>query len=363
MRPLPAPQLRARYARRRIPLLPLATSATAGAIPAPLPPPVSDQAPTPRVLIPAQIRLQADIRAAFDGVAAAGEAQTCAGAAIDALSAIRAMAGDEDWPAVAVESLRAHPLADLLWSCPLTAHAYRQPRGYAGDAGLLDLIYRHPDAGAAVAAASDAGRAVYAVTQESAPCRSVRERREILARTIDRVAAERPGSEMLAVACGHLREAEMSAALKEGRVARFLATDQDAASLAVVAEHARTSAPAIACRPRSVRDFIAAREDLGRFDLVYAAGLYDYLDDRIAARLTRRLFALLKPGGRLVVANFLPGLHERAYMEAFMDWWLIYRTQDEIRAFACEISQNDIRSLGYVTDEAGCVGYLELERA
>lgn len=284
-------------------------------------------------------------------------------AAISALQVIREEAGEGGWKDVALDAVRAHSLANLLWSCPLTAHAYRRPRGYAGDAGLLDLIYRHPAAAEAVAASDEAGRAVYAVTQDSAPCRSVRERRKILARTIDRVAAERPGAEMLAVACGHLREAGVSTSLEEGRVARFLATDQDIESLAVVADQARIWAPAIACRQHSVRDFIAAREDLGRFDLVYAAGLYDYLDDRIAARLTRRLFALLKPGGRLVVANFLPGLHEQGYMEAFMDWWLIYRTEAAIRAFAGEISENDIRASHYFQDETACVGYLELERA
>ncbi|GJD58787.1 class I SAM-dependent methyltransferase [Methylobacterium dankookense] len=362
MRPLPTPQLRVRNARRRISGATGAATAISRVLPAPLHPEILPDVPTPRVLAPDEIRLQADIAAILDR-AAAGEAAARTGAAIDALRAIREAAGEGAWPEVALGTVRAHPLAELLWSCPLTAHAYRRPRGYPGDAGLLDLIYRHPDAAEAVAAAGDIGRAVYAVTRDSAPCRSVRERREILARTIDRVAEERPGAEMLAVACGHLREAEISAALGAGRVARFLATDQDAESLRVVADRARTLPPAIACRPRSVRDFIAAREDLGRFDLIYAAGLYDYLDDRIAARLTRRLFALLKPGGRLVVANFLPGLGEQGYMEAFMDWWLIYRTEAAIRGFAGEISENDIRAARYFPDEAGCVGYLELERA
>lgn len=319
-------------------------------------------APIAPVLNSDQIRVRTDVIAALDLIAVTGGPEARTGAAISALQMIREEVEEGDWKDVALDAVRAHPLADMLWSCPLTAHAYRRPRGYAGDAGLLDLIYRHPAAAEAVAASGEVGRAVYAVTQDSAPCRSVRERREILARTIDRVAAERPGCEMLAVACGHLREVGISGALEEGRVARFLATDQDIESLAVVADQSRIW-PAVACRQHSVRDFISAREDLGRFDLVYAAGLYDYLDDRIAARLTRRLFALLKPGGRLVVANFLPGLQEQGYMEAFMDWWLIYRTESSIRAFAGEISENDIRSSRYFEDETACVGYLELERA
>ncbi|AWN34560.1 class I SAM-dependent methyltransferase [Methylobacterium radiodurans] len=284
---------------------------------------------------------------------------------IEALRALRDEAGAADWTAAAVPAVRAHAVGALMQVCPLTRYAFARPRGYPGDAGLLDLIYRHPDADGALAEASAAGRAAYAVTSGTAPCAAVRERRRILAGAIDRAAAERPGAAVLAVACGHLREAEISAGLRDGRVGRLLATDQDRESLARVAD--RADAPAVATRRLSVRDFIAAKAtaeaEIGRFDLVYAAGLYDYLDDRIAARLTRKLFGLLRPGGRLLVGNFLTGLREEAYMDAVMDWQLIYRTQAQIRAFAAEISEVDLAGANYWADSAACVGYLELEHA
>lgn len=310
-------------------------------------------------------RLDAVDRGAADEPAArAGLAERT----IETLRALRDEMGAADWAAAAVPAVRAHPVGALMQACPLTRHAFARPRGYPGDAGLLDLIYRHPDADAALAEASPAGRAAYAVTAETAPCLAARERRRILAGAIDR-AAERPDAAVLAVACGHLREAEISAGLREGRIARLLATDQDRESLARVAEQAR--ARAIATRRLSVRDFIGGRlagkatteAEIGRFDLVYAAGLYDYLDARIAARLTRRLFGLLRPGGRLLVGNFLTGLREEAYMDAVMDWQLLYRTEGQIRAFAAEISEVDLAGTRYTADSGARVGYLELERA
>ncbi|GJD92557.1 hypothetical protein BHAOGJBA_6112 [Methylobacterium hispanicum] len=330
--------------------------------------------PSPPLLSEAQRQCVDDVAARLDAVAAdlgaadGPEAHArLADRTIEVLRGLRDEAGPADWAAVAVPAVRAHPLGALMQACPLTRHAFARPRGYPGDAGLLDLIYRHPDADAAVAAASAAGRAAYAVTAGTAPCAAVRERRRILAGAIDRAAVERPGAAVLAVACGHLREAEISAALREGRIARLLATDQDRASLALVAGRARDLSPAIAARRLSVRDFIAARAtteaEIGRFDLVYAAGLYDYLDDRIAARLTRRLFGLLRPGGRLLVGNFLTGLREEAYMDAVMDWQLLYRGEAQIRAFAAEISEVDLAGQRYFADSGGCVGYLELERA
>ena len=148
-----------------------------------------------------------------------------------------------------------------------------------------------------------------------------------------------------------------------GAVARLVATDQDRDSLAVAKAYSDGLSDAIVTRPLSVKDFIAGRHDLGPFDLVYAAGLYDYLDDRVAARLTRKLFALLKPGGRLLVPNLLAGIPEVAYMEAYMDWHMIYRTEVGIRAFAGEITEIDVTDIRYFQDETGSTGYLAVERA
>jgi hypothetical protein len=39
---------------------------------------------------------------------------------------------------------------------------------------------------------------------------------------------------------------------------------------------------------------------------------------------------MLSPGGKMVVANFTPKLQNIAYMEAFMDWQLIYRGQSDM---------------------------------
>ena len=53
-------------------------------------------------------------------------------------------------------------------------------------------------------------------------------------------------------------------------------------------------------------------------DLIYAAGLYDYLGDAIAIQLTSRLLQMLAPGGggRLLIANFNPDLRDIGYLEA-----------------------------------------------
>jgi len=54
----------------------------------------------------------------------------------------------------------------------------------------------------------------------------------------------------------------------------------------------------------SIARLIVGRYDLSDFDLVYTAGLFDYVDERAGKRLVKTMFDMLKPGGRLLVAIF-----------------------------------------------------------
>jgi hypothetical protein len=243
----------------------------------------------------------------------------------------------------------------------LTNHASEWPRGYPGDAGLLDIIYRHrPGAGDEL---SERARRLHHAIQAGAPARSVRHRRMLLADAIDEAAVATPGAEILSVACGHLREAEWSLALAGNSISRFIAADQDRASLDRMEADYGERFPVIAPTPISVRDILGGKtRTLGRFNLVYAAGLYDYLPDAIAKALTRRLFGLLHPGGRLLLGNFSTGIAETAFMEAIMDWPLLWRTQAEIAAFASSIPAADIASQTVWPDATGTCWYLDIRR-
>jgi hypothetical protein len=82
----------------------------------------------------------------------------------------------------------------------------------------------------------------------------------------------------------------------------------------------------------------------------------------VAVRLTARMFAMLAPGGRLIVANFCPELPDAAVMEAYMAWPLIYRGDDEVRALGARIPVAEVASQRVYRDDGGNVAYLELVR-
>ncbi|KQO66335.1 hypothetical protein ASF22_20570 [Methylobacterium sp. Leaf87] len=102
--------------------------------------------------------------------------------------------------------------------------------------------------------------------------------------------------------------------------------------------------------------------DIGHFDLVYAAGLYDYLPQDVARRVSRCLFEMVKPNGVLIIPNFLTSTLGAGAMEALMDWWLIYRDEHQIRDFATEIPIHEISSITYRSD-LDEIGYLRIEKS
>src|SRR5688500_9464077 len=157
-----------------------------------------------------------------------GDIQAAMGALRRELRDRRAQLPREDWVAFG-DRARRHPLHRLLLESPFTRRAYEKPRGYAGDAVLMDLIYgMTPPAGL-----SPLGSMLYGYEFDSPCFQSVRTRRAILAREIASVAAARPGARVLSVASGHLREIEWSRAARSGGV-DITAVDQDRDSLACI---------------------------------------------------------------------------------------------------------------------------------
>ena len=238
----------------------------------------------------------------------------------DTLDSIRRDLSIEEWQAFIADVVAPHPIRQLLHEEPFARRAYEKPRGYAGDAPMLDLVYadRRP-----LAPLTMLGSTLYDWTITSPGCRSVRARRDILAALIDQVASERSSPRILSVACGHLREGQRSEAVRSGAIAEFVALDQDRESLAVVAQEQR--AHNVTPVHATIRRLLVSGSAFGSFDLAYAAGLYDYLEESVAQALTAVMFRSLRPGGVLLIGNFAPNLVDIGYMEAIMDWWMCLR--------------------------------------
>ncbi len=273
----------------------------------------------------------------------------------EALECLRSTVPRSEWRIFGESARCNHPVWGILREDPFTLRAFEKPRGYAGDAKTIDFVYGYAE----TRSKSRIGKVIQAYTTNLNTAQSVRYRCNILAKRVDETASEKGSPRILALACGHLREAHRAAAVQERRFSEYLAFDQDAKSLAVVeAEFARFG---VRTEQGSVVDLDFSR--LGNFDLIYAAGLYDYLWQGAAKELTTYAFDMLAPGGKLLIANVHPNIPDAGYLEAVMDWWLVYRTPDELESVADGISCSEIAKKRIFGDPLNNIVFLEVEKA
>jgi SAM-dependent methyltransferase len=275
------------------------------------------------------------------------------------LEQIRRSLSTAEWRALVRDVIVPHRVLHLVHHDPFSRRAFRKPRGYAGDARVLDYIYFCVDDDDS----TELGRAIMAQTTNTPSGRGVRWRKEQLRERIDATARRVPGARILSVAAGHLREADTSSAVRDRTIDCLIALDQDARSLSQVRD--RCDARVVQAVEARVRDLIlrGVPTSLGQFDFIYAASFYDYLSVDVARRLTRSLFEALTEGGRLLIANHHSSIPCRGYMESLMDWWLIYRDKNELVSCFDVIDRRQIASIETATDPDGAVVIAEVTRA
>jgi hypothetical protein len=276
----------------------------------------------------------------------------------ETLHELRTLRPDDEWQEC-LAACRQHGILKALHEDPFTHRAFSKPRGYAGDAVMLDYIYgseEHWD----VPEATELGRRIFSYTTKAPASEGVRARRGYIADAIDEVAADVKRPHVLSIAAGHFREASLSAAVKRGRLGRMVTLDADAESLRrVQQDYGHFGIEPV---PAPFARMLAGKVPLGRFDLIYSLGLFDYLSDAIGRRLLTAAFHMLKPGGRLIVANFLPGVPDVGYMEAVMDWKLIYRSRHDMIRLTSDIDERDVRSIALFAEENRNIIFLEVRK-
>ena len=77
---------------------------------------------------------------------------------------------------------------------------------------------------------------------------------------------------------------------------------------------------------------LATRKLLESADLIFCVGLFDYLEMDKARQMLNAFWTSILPLGKVMVFNFSPDNPSRAYMEWLGNWYLIYRTCEDLRA-------------------------------
>jgi extracellular factor (EF) 3-hydroxypalmitic acid methyl ester biosynthesis protein len=252
-----------------------------------------------------------------------------------------------------------HP---LLLCAPFAYRTFAKPLGYAGDYEVVNMIARNTLEGASLYA-----RIVNLWFLRQPPAEAHRNRFRYLTRRLVeesmRVSTLGRKSRVLSLGCGpavevqdFVRDHELS------NMAEITLIDFDKETLEyvtmklkdVTARFRRNTS--LHCVLKSVLQIL---KEAGRtsvqpsgmpYDFVYCAGLFDYLTDSVCRRLLTVFHRWLAPGGLLLVTNVEPSNPLRNGMEHLLDWHLIYRTSQQLRAVAPgEVPPHDVRIQSDVT--------------
>jgi extracellular factor (EF) 3-hydroxypalmitic acid methyl ester biosynthesis protein len=274
------------------------------------------------------------------------------------------------------QSYASLALMPLLAACPMHRRAYEKPLGYAGDYHMMELYFTRDFRGDGLF-----GRFLHSVGQQYSLGRTV-VAREVVMRQAVRAAIRAPGEDpvrILSVAAGpaiELRKVLAELTSLE-RPLDLILLDQDEAAhetahrrlTRLLVEHHKGRLPVrLEClhfsvrqllKPQTLEEAAVAEKVLGHLDLAYSAGLYDYLTDSVAARLTHLLYSRLRPGGRLLVGNLMETPDTTWLMEYVLGWHLVYRTEPDMLRFAEGLAPAPA-SVGVTRDATGRCLFLDV---
>jgi len=226
-----------------------------------------------------------------------------------------------------IDTLRAYFDHKFLKST-MQGRGFLKPNGYAGDYLLLDRIYtRH------IANETEYGIWDEYFQQHAAPT-AVRNRKAYFKNLVTKKIRQRDDLEVLNVVSGSARElCEIYETLSTKKKLRTTCVELDAKAIAYAK---KLNSQFLDCISFVHSTIFKYRTD-SKFDFIWSAGLFDYLDDRSFVLLLKKLSINLKKGGELVVGNFNQDHNpSRDYMQILGDWHLIHRTAEELADLAAQ---------------------------
>lgn len=243
---------------------------------------------------------------------------------------------------LAIDFLR-EKLSHLIYQAPFSDRVFNKPLGYAGDYEMMNLIYKQENVGKSLFA-----RCLHRYYINEPAAQAVRNRADYLVEVITKSLAMAPKDRplrILSVACGPAMEWQkmipLLADIDQEIIVDLL--DQDKQALLATQNQLRQL-----CRQHSkpfffqfinkaIKNIIVRGTEYKDYDLVYSAGLFDYLSDVVANTAARKIFESVRPGGKLIIGNFNANNPNQVLMDYALDWKLIYRSDKELLSLFSDI--------------------------
>ncbi len=240
-----------------------------------------------------------------------------------------------------------HP---LVMCSPFVYRSFTKPLGYAGDYEMVSMMLRDPREGG-----NTYSKIINAsVLRHDAP-RAHRNRIAILQRTLEqeaaKVADQSRSFDVLNVGCGPAEEVKnfiVSSPLANRMNITLMDFNQETLNYAETqlkrtCQSAQRSLTTVFAH-KSINDLIREATlqvipETNKYDLVYCAGLFDYLGDPTCECLVELFYHWVRPGGLVVTTNVTPNHSSTGFMKYLLEWSLKLRDQPHMLSLAPDKGQ------------------------
>ena len=211
----------------------------------------------------------------------------------------------------------------------ITNRVITKPLGYHGDYRTIEYMYENKAEGS-----SELGRLLHDFVTSDKACQSVRARKTYLSDKIKSICSENNNCTILSVASGPAAELRdvLSSNISPHKIV-LLDQDQDALEYSIDKIKKINKSTEIIPIQASIIDVMkkgnGLLNDHQPFDYIYSAGLYDYLSDIIAKRLTKYLLTILSEDGEIEIGNF-ENYPIGFFSKISGDWELILRNEMDL---------------------------------
>ena len=230
-----------------------------------------------------------------------------------------------------------------------------KPLGYAGDFQVIDWIYDYR------ADSPGRGELWDEFFHRLAAPQAVRNRKDFFADLFTEICKKTVAPRfVLDIACGPCREV-VDAVAQVGPLAKgtlFHCVDIEKQAITYSQEKTRNLGDVSFQWERAN---VLRMRPTRQYDLVWSAGLFDYLNDRLATLLLKRMWQWTKVGGTCVVGNFHASNPSRNYMEWCGDWCLVHRTDDDMRQL-CAAAGIPVESVEVAHEPLGTIVFTVASR-
>jgi len=207
----------------------------------------------------------------------------------------------------------------------LHGRGYLKPNGYPGDYLFLDRIYTNH-------ISSNPKYSIWdEYVQKNGAPDAVRNRKEYFKHLVKAKAKSVSSVNVLNVISGSGRELKELYDVAPKKNIRTTCVEIDAEAIAFSKKLNKKYSEHISY----VNSNIFRYQTDKSFDFIWAAGLFDYINDKAFVKLLKRFKEWQKGGGEIVIGNYNEAHNpSRDYMEILGDWHLIHRTEEQLLRLA-----------------------------